>query len=545
MEPPAAAVTADLPAGGDRAIRTGWSLAFRAALAMAAFLVLLAGAAVAFVEYDPEHVSLVHSLGVTRAAIVVGLAIVIPFVVYLVVRNWMQVEGTRYRDVQSAWNAGIEALERARIDITGTPLYLYVGFETERSARAYFGASGTPFTVVGAPDRPAPLYWFANPDGIHLACCDAGVVSALSGLVHRALEDTSVMEFAQAVTGGAGDTASPVGRGTAMGDGGSPRPAVGTAVHRTIDVDEYSEIPPAPQVHSGTVDFDRSPAAQQPMRRSVQMASTVRALDRRSVSMPAQDEIEQGHRLQAVCQLLRSARHPLCPVNGVVVVVGLDLFSGNDDEFEQLHRGVRSDVLTIQRTLELRAPTTVVVSNCDRDPGFRELMRRVGRERAAKHRFGHSFDVRSAATYDALNVFAERVCGVFEDWIYSLFRESDALTRPGNTRLQGLLCHVRSELKERLARVLSGGFGYLPERGHGDDVVHFSGCYFVANGARDDRHAFVRGIVDKLAREQEEVEWTDRAERDDRRHAVLVNVGIGVALLLTVSAGVLLYLGLR
>jgi hypothetical protein len=178
----------------------------------------------------------------------------------------------------------------------------------------------------------------------------------------------------------------------------------------------------------------------------------------------------------------------------------------------------------------------------EREPGFRELVRRVGREPAATQRFGKGYDIRSQATPQEMSSLSSHVCGAFEDWVYTLFRERGALTRPGNTRLYGLLCKVRCTLKTRLSEVLGRGFGFDKQQTPTDDPFLFSGCYFSATGETPDRQAFVRGVIDKLIDEQEQVEWTQHALEDELRYRRWALTGLVVSGLLLVSlVGIIVY----
>ena len=92
---------------------------------------------------------------------------------------------------------------------------------------------------------------------------------------------------------------------------------------------------------------------------------------------------------------------------------------------------------------------------------------------------------------------------------------------------------MRLTVKHRLAQILAGAFGYDPHRSQENPVL-FSGCYFSAIGTTDDRQAFVKGVFNKLNEEQEQVEWTPRALRNDRRYlwAAYLGLGLDVALVL-------------
>ena len=197
---------------------------------------------------------------------------------------------------------------------------------------------------------------------------------------------------------------------------------------------------------------------------------------------------------------------------------------------KELERAVGADLSLAQQELQLRCPVTAVVTGMEKERGFRELIRRVGPQRASRQRFGQRFDMRSEATNDELTKFAGHVCGTFEDWVYAMFGEQDALSRPGNNLLFAMLCRVRRSVRNRLASVLTG-FGVQPDS---KTSLIFSGCYFAGTGPKGERQAFARGILDKLQDEQEEVEWTDEAVIADMKNAKLTSIGWAVAGLLSV-----------
>ncbi len=256
---------------------------------------------------------------------------------------------------------------------------------------------------------------------------------------------------------------------------------------------------------------------------------------RRPALVPPHDSAEAISRLKHVCRLIKSVRSPLCPVNGVITLLSFDVLQGQPHWAEEMQRGVKFDLRCVQETLELRCPVTALVVGMEDEPGFRELVRRVGRQRAGVQRFGQRFDVRGVATSFELASLCSHVTGVFEDWVYMLFREKEAFTRTGNTRLYGLLCKVRFTLKHRLSEILAGGFGHDENHDGATEPFLFSGCYFAAAGGSEDRQAFVKGVFDKLIEEQEEIEWTRETLKSDRRYRILGNIGLAVDAILAVA----------
>jgi len=238
---------------------------------------------------------------------------------------------------------------------------------------------------------------------------------------------------------------------------------------------------------------------------------------------------EQLARLDYVCHKLREARHPLCALNGVLTLVPLKTIQAGSRENAELQRAVKADLETLQSQLKLRFPSTVLLVGLENDRGFEELVRRVGPQPAGDQRFGHRFDTRATATNDQLARLCARIGGVFEDWVYTIYRERGSTARPGNSHLFGLLCKVRTELQGRLLRVLTGGFGHDPHVESSDEPIAFSGCYFAATGRSEDRRAFVPAVFGKLIEEQGRVEWTGRALAEDRHYRLAGRLGLLIA----------------
>jgi type VI protein secretion system component VasK len=251
--------------------------------------------------------------------------------------------------------------------------------------------------------------------------------------------------------------------------------------------------------------------------------------------LTSQESSQQLQRLEHLCGLLRRQRHPVCPTNGILVLLPFEMLKAGDQDVAELERAVSADLATIYRELQLRCPVTAVVVGMDQEKGFRELIRRIGREDVSRQRFGQRFDVRTPATVEELRKFTSHVCGTFEDWVYTLFRDEQALAHPGNTALYAMLCKVRRTLKTRLGNVLGKGFGH--DRQSGNTPLLFSGCYFAATGPKSDRQAFVSGLLSKLYDEQEEIEWTEDALREDRRRGWLTRIGWGVCAAIVLAAG--------
>ena len=259
------------------------------------------------------------------------------------------------------------------------------------------------------------------------------------------------------------------------------------------------------------------------------------AADDAEVEITSRSSAEVALRLQYVCALINRARQPLCPCNGILVLLPFSAFKIQGEFAEKFERLVKSDLIAMQQTLQVRCPVMSLIVGMEHESGFRELVRRIGIERAHVQRFGMGFDVRSQATSEEMSSLAAHISGRFEDWVYTLFREPGTLSRPGNRHLFSLLCQVRSTLQVRLASLLAKGFGFDAAVNSPQVSILFCGCYFAAVGDTKDRQAFVKGAVEKLLDEHENVEWTRQTLNEDRRYSWMANITIALNAVLVVS----------
>jgi hypothetical protein len=254
-----------------------------------------------------------------------------------------------------------------------------------------------------------------------------------------------------------------------------------------------------------------------------------------------QEQVE-GRRLAHLAQLIRRARQPVCPINGILALLPFGMIQGGELDASGVKRAIRSDLAALQKTLLLICPVNALVTGMEEESGFQELVRRVGRSKADGQRFGKGFEVYNVPLEERIEALTRHACGAFEDWIYELFREPDSLSKPGNTKLYSLLCKVR-RAQEPLVKTLVGGFACDLDGDPAPDAFRFGGCYFAGTGASDDRRAFVHAVVigkfqkARVEEEDEELQWTDQAlKQADRYHlASQIILALDLVLLLVLA----------
>lgn len=502
----------------------GLSLPARMALLVAVFLVLCVVVTL-FAFYHTQDRSFVKAkLTPMFVSIIAVLVVLIPIVVYKALKLWLEGDVSPFPDIDYAWRTGLAALEQQGLDLSQTPLFLILGSAGEQQEKALFDAARLSLSLREVPAGPAALHWYVNPDGIYVVCTDAGCLSQLSSLAAKSLDK----ESGGSLLAGPRPSGDAV-RGTIVA--GSPGPSRASLVTSGPLPMPSSYAEGAPSVNiRGTMVVGG--AAQSGAGEAGDFPVTA---EKRVVKLEQQVAAEQERRLAYVCHLVRRARQTLCPINGVLTLIPFGLIRRSIPESLEVQRAVKRDLAAAQRVLRLRCPVTALVVGLEEESGFRELVRRVGRERAAAQRFGKGFSVGNPPTPERLEALCAHACGAFEDWVYVLFREKGAFSKPGNTKLYALLCEIRRSVQSRLAKILVAGFGRDAEQDTGAETLLFSGCYFAAAGQTEDRQAFVKGVFEKLVEQQEELEWTDDGYREEHKFQLLARLGLGFDTLLVVA----------
>ncbi|NQU23379.1 MAG: hypothetical protein HQ567_19030 [Candidatus Nealsonbacteria bacterium] len=428
------------------------------------------------------------------------LVVLIPIFLYHTLKFWLQGEISPYPDIDHAWKAGLAELQQQGLDLARTPLFLILGSAGENQERALFHASQVNFNMEAVPHGPAPLHWYGSADGVYLVFTGAGCLSKLAGVARQVADKERVGPSPSPPRAAAPD--QPVRQtivaknGVPDGAPDTPRPAADERPAPAFDIRGTM------QVSTDAVDILPAPGA---------------ASEKRVIKLDKDDTIEQARRLQYVCGLIRRQRQPLCPINGILALLPFGLIQRSPGEKSILQGAVEKDLSTVSRVLMLRCPVTALVVGMEEESGFQELVRRLGRERAVSQRFGKGYSLSNPPLPDRLDALCTHACGAFEDWVYAMFRERDALTRTGNTKLYSLLVKIRRDVRGRLADILAYGFGTKDEPDQRSDGLLFSGCYFAGTGDEEDRQAFVKSVFEKLPEQQEEVQWTSSAIRQNEK----------------------------
>ncbi len=456
--------------------------------------------------------------------------IAIPIITYFAVKLLLQGDVSQFPDIDFAWKQGLEALKQHAIPLEDTPLFLIVGNANHDVAARICRASQISMNVTQTPEGPAPLHWYANQDSIFLFLTDASCMSKLAEI----WADPSNSQAA--------------GPTPATGSPAKASPAMGTIVagapdNASSDIESPAHDPTAASAGAPAPSRPISPIVMQTMEvnptknvSAADMQQPVTSHQKVRPMLPALDVNDQEARLEYVCKRLRKTRYPVCPVNGILALIPFGLVEAGAD---QVQIAVQRDMNVFREKLKLRCPVTVLINGMEDETGFRELVRRVGVDRAQIQRFGKGNHIWNPPTMERLDALARHSCGAFEDWTYMLFREHDGLRKPGNTKLFSLLCKIRGGFSDALANILENGFGYDQQRDQelGEQQLMFSGCYFAASGETEDRQAFVQGVMRKMIEQEAELSWAPEAIHENEQFKLFANL---LALLAVISLIILL-----
>ena len=461
-----------------------------------------------------------------RIPLLIVLMILITIITYYTVKVWIEGEGSPFEDIDRAWQAGIEALEKNKFDLRQIPMFLILGSEGPEQNRVLLGASRISLTVDNVPPGSAALHWYANQDAIYLVCTEVGCISKLA---HQArLGGVSTVSGPAAAPSGGGKYG-----GTLNADQVQALMQGGEEVSAERDDGDGGGLP-AP---ASTADIRGTMmVASVDVRETIRPSAAPRVVGR-SLELKREEKDLQRSRLAYLCKLIERNRRPLCGVNGVMTLLPIKLIAGDSSEGAWTKEAIRNDLDSLMLGLKLRFPVVALVTGLEEEKGFDELIRRVGRERALAQRFGKGFGVWDPPIDEEVEALCKHACGAFEDWSYYLFKEPNSLSKPGNRALYMLLCKVRRTLQPRLEKILLGGYSYDPEKQPDATPILFAGCYFAGTGDVPERQAFVKGVFERLPEQQEELEWTDAALAEESGYRIWSTVAFSTAALFLIGIG--------
>jgi type VI secretion system protein ImpL len=206
----------------------------------------------------------------------------------------------------------------------------------------------------------------------------------------------------------------------------------------------------------------------------------------------------------------------MAAVNGVVVLLPLQMNATADAEAASLGQAVGEDLATITRVLGVRAPVTLVAGVLQDDPAIDDLLTRLdaGKRAAA---CGQPFPPGLPPTPEHLHALALNATGSLNDRLAEMLLDPRRIAQqPANRHLLAMLGRLRLHVSTQLARVLQQAFS--PNLHGGVDgrrcvLPLLAGCYVASISGTPSRQAYVRGLLDSVVQMQGELDWTDESLR--------------------------------
>ena len=133
-------------------------------------------------RYQPNSVPPDSAITIGQMTIEVTLVLLIPFVLYWGIRAWGQIITGEFPDIETAWFAGLNALETQGISTSKLPIFLILGSSNRNLEYELTNALNAKLRVAGLPDEkgvePA-LQWYVSNEAIYLFCPGACCLSTI------------------------------------------------------------------------------------------------------------------------------------------------------------------------------------------------------------------------------------------------------------------------------------------------------------------------------------------------------------------------------
>ncbi len=418
-----------------------------------------------------------------KALALLLLLVLVPVLVYQAARLWLEHQGGRWPDIAAAWSAALAELGRQQISLTESPLFLVLGSDGGELERALFTETPSPLVLNQSPAGGGPLHVFASREAIFVCFSGAGQTAIAAKAARTKLADGNRTSSASLAVADPNMVVDKTLAGQVSGDG-----------HR----------------------------AERPG----------------SLPQSGKERRQATDRLEFACDQLRLARIPLAAINGVVVLLPLQMNHTAAAEATSIGQAVGEDLATMTRVLGVRASVTVVAGVLQDDPAIDDLLTRQdsGKRSAA---CGQPFPPGLPPTPEHLQAIALQVTGSLIDRLAELLLDPRRIAQqPANRHLLAMLGRLRLNLSPQIARVLQQALS--PDLHGGVDgrrciLPLFAGCYVASISGNPDRQAFVRGLFDAIVQMQGELDWTDESLRAEAWAGRMSRILFTAAVLMAVA----------
>lgn len=417
--------------------------------------------------------------------------IAIRFLIYLI-GLLRESDGSDWPEIDAAWQTGLDGLEREGLDFQRLPIFLVTGL-TLQSERRFFEGCQWQWSVIEPPaDRPTPIRFYANREGIFLAC------SGISASSLQAWNTRSSSSVAPAVAEGN----SPASPGLAPGTmRGVPAAAIDhTSTPRGFSAGLGGTLKNIASMVQATL----GPRALS----GISPTETPSNPDMRAISGA---ELEVCRSQMAHLAMILRRDRTYCPINGVLQLIPFDWVTRRRQHVT-LVRSVRKDYEALSQTLHLQFPVVLGLVGIDELAGYDSYIRRCRDldPQSLLARAGTS--VATGAIFDEAtsSYVSQMISNCFRDKAYESFLAD--LDNRSNSRVYNLVCALDDEV-DNLKHLLQALGNPHPQP---LSEVRHAGAYLAGLGEVSEHRAFLLGLLAKMLNEQNQVAYTAAELRRDR-----------------------------
>lgn len=436
---------------------------------------------------------------------------------------------TDFPDIDTAWDEILDALAKAGIGIADTPVFLVLG-ECPMGFDALFRSLPHGLVVSGGSAPGSPIRAFANRDGIYLTVPGASLLG-IQGWVGTGADDSNPVFDSGFRSIGIGASIG-VDQSVSINIDGS----VAGSVALGQPLNEIQQIIRRARDENRPLNEDEKRRV-----RELSAGGPVRPVAPSPAPAVGGGSVLQNHRLveEATARLshvlgrVAATRWPLCPINGAILSVPVEV-SDRDDAAQQWGLVAREDLAQIEGTLKLRFPVFTLVGGVEHLPGGATFFERFAIEKGTQ-RLGKGFplnpDVRPGDLAESVEKAVRWAFGsLLPYWVFKLMRSDGG----GDSRDNGGLFRFMVELRRRaprLGRLVSRSVAVRDER-----LPVFGGCYLAVTLYGDPNDAkFAREFFRKVESAQGAVAWTEAAYDEDAGYRTATRTGYVVLALITLG----------
>ena len=369
-------------------------------------------------------------------------------------------------DLDTALDIGLEAIDRAGISIQDTPIHLVVG--TLPDEEAALSTSPRIERTIQVAEANLPIHFYGGSNGIWIT------LPGVSAISKEAQVTAGILR------------------------------AIRWPGRRRLAADAATQWPDQPQP-AASVQSNQADSA------TLGIGNIDMPLISESMSMSPEEKLHYRQRMEYVMQALKRIRHPLCPLNSVVLAFQWDWLS--IPNLAHILDAISIDMTAMQGTLGIRCLCTVLFLGIEKSPDFIEYVRCL-ESSELESRLGCGLP--SLCSMKSLDMDA------MHDWLIRFFEiqtlerlRRDIRRHKTNRKLYRLLDTLRHSRQS---------FGLLMTNAAGTDAeepFHLGGVYFASAQRIDqlDRPLF-DAVIDRINRDHDEaIGWSTQAlEHDQRLH---------------------------